>query len=313
MDFWEIHQIQPEFQHYCEFKAQIHPLVQVSLQQMLSEEFQKEKWSQIKIEVKEWIQLSAYKLTQSDEKKLIEALGPWGLTLKVQHRILPRPELVKVKLLFAELSRSHSQNLGFTWEQNYQAHLLPGQDLIGNWTVKLNALEMQGQGKILASPTLIAESGGTAEFLAGGEFPIRNRGYINNNVSWKKHGLSFQIKPTVDDSQRIFLKLESEVSMLDSTSEVEGIPGLKVSRLLSQFNLENKQTIILSGLIQERYGQSQDLLPWLGSLPVLGRLFSSHNFQNEKSDLIILVQTEIYNSTAQTQFPESEWSNENSP
>ena len=221
--------------------------------------------------------------------------------------------MVKVKLLFAELSRSHSQNLGFTWEQNYQAHLLPGQDLIGNWTVKLNALEMQGQGKILASPTLIAESGGTAEFLAGGEFPIRNRGYINNNVSWKKHGLSFQIKPTVDDSQRIFLKLESEVSMLDSTSEVEGIPGLKVSRLLSQFNLENKQTIILSGLIQERYGQSQDLLPWLGSLPVLGRLFSSHNFQNEKSDLIILVQTEIYNSTAQTQFPESEWSNENSP
>ncbi len=305
-DWEDIYKLQKQYPVNCSFEASIHPLIRTSVKNKLSRYLDENHLSSANIQITETMKIQIAKLTKKQTKKAQEDLKPWGLHIHVMETVLPRPDLVQVKLLLAEVSKSHSQSLGLNWSQNFQANILPGNHVMGNWLVTLNSLELDGNGQILASPSLVAESGGQAEFLAGGEFPIRNRGYINSNISWKKHGLSFKIKPRVDSSLRIFLSIETEVSMLDSQSAVDGIPGLKVSRLHSQFNLNDGQTVILSGLIQQRYGLAHESLPLLKSIPILGSLFSSRDYQQEKSDLVIFVQPLILKENTSVDFPKSE-------
>lgn len=305
-DWIEISNIQKSYPKSCHFQADIHPLIKDSVYKFWLNIKEKEKWKSLEIKINNSIELSSPKLKQKDLKILKEKLKPWGLELKIFENQKARPSLVQVKLLLAEVSKSNSNVFGFNWQQDYQAKLLPGQDIMGSWLVHIQALESQGQGKILSSPTLVTESGGSAEFLAGGEFPIRVSGYQNSQLQWKKHGLLFKIYPEVDSSERIFLRIESEVSMLDSQNSVEGIPGLKVSRLNSQFNLDHGETIAISGLIQHRMGNQQNGISFIQNLPILGELFKSRNFQNEKTELIVFIQPLIYSQRTQTPFPQPE-------
>ncbi len=309
-DWEKIYNAQKNVIKTCKFKAKIHPLIRTDVIEYLNANLKQNFIKNVDIHIKQNLTLSTPQLTNKKTNYINQRLKAWGLELKVFQTIKPRPQLVQVKLLLAEVSKSQSQSLGFNWDQNFQAQLLPGADVLGSWMVELNTLESKGKGRILASPTLVAESGSKAEFLAGGEFPVRVKGYRSSKVIWKKHGLLFKIQPKVDDSERIFLKIESEVSMLDANNSVDGIPGIKVSRLISQFNLDNGQTIALSGLIQERFGTSNSGLPFLKSIPVLGKLFSSENYQQEKSELIIFIQPNIFSQNKSITFPISKELNE---
>ncbi|MCB0389736.1 MAG: type II and III secretion system protein [Bdellovibrionales bacterium] len=305
-DWLDIYEIQDQQNTACQFRAYIHPLIKDEITRFWQDKISHSDFKDIKFSLNERVQLSTNKKTKEELDQLKKWIFPWGLTINEMKNLKPHPPLVRVRLLLAEVSKSQSQNFGFDWSQNYQAKLLPGKDILGSWLVELNALETQGKGNILAAPTLVAESGGQAEFLAGGEFPIRVKGYRSSQLYWKKHGLVLKIQPEVDASQRIFLKIESEVSMLDSSSAVEGIPGLKVSRLNSQFNLKNQETVALSGLIQERYGLNDNGISFVKNIPILGELFKSKMYQNNKSELIIFVQPIIVNYRQDTQFPENE-------
>ena len=305
-DWLDIYKIQKNYQYTCKFTAEIHPLIKNQVFQFWSNYLKKENLKALDISGQSKIQLTSSQLSKNELADLQEKINPWGLEIKAIASVKPRPPLVQVKLLLAEVSKSHSQSFGFDWTQNFQAKLLPGKDILGSWLVELNALESEGKGKVLAAPTLVAESGSKAEFLAGGEFPIRTKGYRSSKVQWKKHGLLFKIQPEVDSSSRIFLKIESEVSMLDNSSAVEGIPGLKVSRLNSQFNLKNGETVALSGLIQQRFGTQDSGVSFLKNLPILGELFKSTNYQNEKTELVVFVQPQILQQSSKPNFPANE-------
>lgn len=305
-DWQDIAQIQSQHSQSCLFQAQVHPLIREKVYEYWQNFIKREHWQHLQIYHQPFFGLAVTNIPQKQIDLINKKLKSWGLLLQVHRTIKARPALIQVRLLLAEVSKSYSQNLGLQWSQDYQAKILPGKDLLGNWLVQLQALESQGEGRILAAPTLVAESGGRAEFLAGGEFPIRIQGFQRGQVQWKRHGLLLKIYPEIDASERIYLKIESEVSMLDSQSAVEGIPGLKVSRLNSQFNLENRQPVALSGLIQQREGQQANGISYLKNLPILGTLFQSRNFQLEKSELIIFVQPLIYNHHQSPPFPSAE-------
>ncbi|MCB0356249.1 MAG: type II and III secretion system protein, partial [Bdellovibrionales bacterium] len=309
-DWLKIYNVQRNYSSFCSFQAKIHPLIRQNVYDFWKQKIHHEQLQELKLNLETYFEISSYQLNEKDYERLNKKIAPWGLTIHQRENIKQRPALVQVKLLLAEVSKNHNQNYGFDWSQNYQANLLPGKDILGSWLVKLNALESAGEGQVLAAPTLVAESGGQAEFLAGGEFPIRVKAFSSSKVEWKKHGLLFKIYPVVDASSRVFLKIESEVSMIDSANSVEGIPGLKVSRLNSQFNLKNGETVALSGLIQQRMAEGNSGISFIKNIPVLGALFKSQNFQNEKSELVVFVQPLVVEQNQNVDFPQYELLNE---
>src|SRR5262249_17957152 len=170
--------------------------------------------------------------------------------------------------------------------------------------VALNALEERGLARRLAEPNLVALSGDTANFLAGGEYPIPVAGgYAGQiTVDYKKYGVSLAFTPTVLQRGLINLKIEPEVSALDSANSVtvgNGIlvPALTVRRASSTIELRDGQSFVLAGLLQNDLASAQQQLPWIGDVPVLGALFSSKSFQKKETDLIIIVTPHLVNPT----------------
>jgi len=161
--------------------------------------------------------------------------------------------------------------------------------------VAINALEQKGVARSLAEPNLVALSGDTASFLAGGEYPIPVAGNLGQiTVDYKKYGVGLAFTPTVLAHGLINLKIEPEVSSIDYTHPVAisatvSVPSLIVRRASTTVELRDGQSFVLGGLLQSNNQNSIDQLPWLGSVPVLGALFSSKSYQKNETDLVIVV------------------------
>jgi pilus assembly protein CpaC len=159
----------------------------------------------------------------------------------------------------------------------------------------LNALEQQGIARSLAEPNLVALSGDTASFLAGGEYPIPVSGSFGQiTVDYKKYGVGLAFTPTVLGGGLINMKIEPEVSSIDTTHTVTvangvSVPALTVRRASTTVELRDGQSFMLGGLLQTDNKNQIDQLPWLGSVPVLGMLFSSKSYQKNETDLAIIV------------------------
>lgn len=218
-----------------------------------------------------------------------------GVRVDESESQLQQEPTVKVSITVAEVKRSFSQKLGLKPPTSYSATLLADGTLEkeSGFDFNLQALEARGQARILASPNIICRSGKEAEFFAGGEFPIKILNYKTQDVIWKKFGISLKVKPQADYSGQINLSIETEVSNLDTSTTVDGIPGITANRLSSHFDLQESKTIALSGLLKEESGNSQEGWPWLQRVPVLGALFSSQDYRDQKTELIVFVRPEI--------------------
>jgi len=161
--------------------------------------------------------------------------------------------------------------------------------------VAINALEQKGIARSLAEPNLVALSGDTASFLAGGEYPIPVSGTLGQiSVDYKKYGVGLAFTPTVLGHGLINLKIEPEVSQIDTTHTVSiangiSVPALIVRRASTTIELRDGQSFMIGGLLQTDNNNLINQLPWLGSVPVLGTLFSSKSYQQNQTDLAIIV------------------------
>lgn len=168
--------------------------------------------------------------------------------------------------------------------------------------VALDALEAKGLSKTLAEPTLIALSGETASFLAGGEFPIpvaqTGGGQGTNNgsaftVEFKPFGVSLGFTPTVLSDNTINLLVEPEVSSIDPSASINvggiSIPGLSTRRASTVLELRDGESFAIAGLIQQDFETTVDQVPLLGSLPIIGSLFRSSGFRKGETELLIVV------------------------
>ena len=164
--------------------------------------------------------------------------------------------------------------------------------------VTLDALERKGIITTLAEPTLVALSGETASFLAGGEFPIpvAQSGLGGGNtitVQFKPFGVSLAFTPTVLADGVINLVVQPEVSSIDPTASIVinnlTIPGLQTRRAKTVVEMRDGESFALAGLIRKDFQDTVRQVPLLGSLPIIGTLFRSTGFQNEQTELVIIV------------------------
>ena len=171
-----------------------------------------------------------------------------------------------------------------------------GLDLLG----ALDAGETAGLVSTLAQPNLTALSGETADFLAGGEYPIPiSSGLGSTSVQYKKYGVSLAYTPTVLANGRISIRVRPEVSELSSQGAVTlngfQIPALTIRRTETTIELGSGQSFMIAGLLSNNAQNTVTKLPGAGDLPILGSLFRSTNFRKGETELVIVVTPYLVN------------------
>lgn len=163
-------------------------------------------------------------------------------------------------------------------------------------TSRINLAVTNGDAYILATPELSTRSGGEAKFLAGGQIPIVTpaSGLNPASVTYKDYGIKLTIKPVADADSNIVATIQTEVSSIDPATTVQGNPGFLTRQTDSEINVKTGQTIVMSGLVNADLSNQVDKLPWLGDLPILGNLFRSTNFRNNRSDLVVFVTPQVF-------------------
>jgi len=252
-------------------------------------------------------------------------------------------EQVLLKVTIMEMARTMIKQLGVNWDGNLTigtgvfgfgsnpgfafsqalanvvsplaGTTIPGRNGIGglvtgsNGTVVVNlrALEQNGLVRTLAEPTLTAISGETANFLAGGEFPIPIATDDDGiSVEFKPFGVGLSFTPLVLSEGRISMKVSTEVSELSQENSVSlgliSIPGLKVRRAESTIELPSGGSLVMAGLISNETKQSIEGQPGLKNLPVLGALFRSRDFQKNETELVVIVTPYIVDPVARSKL-----------
>ncbi|SRR5579883_297363 len=162
----------------------------------------------------------------------------------------------------------------------------------------VSALETKGLVRRLAEPNLMALSGDTAKFLAGGEFPVpiaatSANGIVTPTIEFKPFGVQLSFTPVVLAKGVINLRIAPEVSELDFSNAVTisgtTIPSLVTRNAITTVELRDGQSFAIAGLLQADDLRARAQLPWIGSVPVLGALFSSNSYQKHETDLVIIV------------------------
>lgn len=164
----------------------------------------------------------------------------------------------------------------------------------------LNAMANEGKAVMLAQPQLMARSGATAEFLAGGEVPYAIAdGNGNTQTLFKPYGVSLQITPRIEKNGIVRSKINVEVSSIDGSMELQGGPALKIRRTNTEFNVRSGETLVLSGFISRDQMQNMDKVPGMSDVPILSTLFRSKKFQNNETELAIFVRPVVVSSDHQ--------------
>ncbi len=216
---------------------------------------------------------------------------------------------VSIRVRIAEVSRNVMKNLGIKWSMAASTSVFTfgvagtgGSGTSGgasgssaSVTAVIDALANQGLVSILAEPTLTAVSGEKASFLAGGEFPIPVAQSASNNLSvdYRKYGVSLDFTPVVLSDRLISLNVKPEVSDISTVGAVTlnniQIPALTTRRAETTVELGSGQSLVIGGLIENRFNTEIDKIPGAGDIPVLGALFRSTQFRKNEFELIIVV------------------------
>lgn len=163
----------------------------------------------------------------------------------------------------------------------------------------INLLMSRGKAWVLASPQLSARSGSEATFLAGGEVPIVIPSVLGvTQVEFKEYGVRLNIQPTVNSQNQVATNVMAEVSRIDPSVTVQGVPGFLTRRTQSEINLASGETMVISGLIDSSAAKSVEKFPILGDIPIIGRLFRSDGFRGQRTELVVFVTPRIVSANS---------------
>jgi|GEM_PF-78385 len=232
-------------------------------------------------------------------------------------------EQVMLSVRVAEVQRTALQQLGLNnlaalWDTTGSLTLgapalntdsvlnLLGRDRSGDWTVQsvFDALEKKGFASTLAEPNLVALSGETAVFFAGGEFPIpvpqTGAGANTITIEYKQYGVSIGFTPTVY-GDTINLAVAPEVSALDPANSIvlQGfrIPGITTRRAKTTVELRNGQSFAIAGLIRREFSDNLRGIPGASRVPIFGALMRSTGYQNNETEVVIIVTAHLAKPT----------------
>lgn len=227
---------------------------------------------------------------------------------------------VSVRVRFAELNRTQLRRMGVDWTTifNDAQHVisssmgavpvLSGVFSNGEITVLLDAMAQNGSTRIITDTNLVTLSGRPAAFLSGGEFAVPTTVGINGvgaaTTTFRGFGTSVIVVPTVIDADLFRLQIVPEISNINAGTSVGGIPGLNVSRVQTQVELREGQTIVLGGLFGRKEQASNTRIPLLGEIPLVGELlFHTKRATEDENELIMLATPEIVRAMDAEQVP----------
>ncbi len=224
--------------------------------------------------------------------------------------------VVQVEVKVVEVSRSVMKEAGINWSAggsgpwSASASLVPanlgaaasGFSLFydtNNFSANLRLLQNNGMARVLAEPTLVALTGQSASFLAGGELPIPESGGLGTvSVTFKPFGIGLTVTPTVLSRDRISLKVAPEASELDYSNGIaisngensaSIIPALRTRRADTTVELGDGESFVISGLVSRQTKAMVSKVPLLGDLPIIGTFFRSLDYKQEDTELVIVV------------------------
>jgi len=231
-----------------------------------------------------------------DERASIDELGSnVGIKKSATTNELELKPMIEIEILITEVKKNMFRTLGLQMPGSYSATIIPSGDLSSASTTfnpiapEFHALFKNDLGKVLANPRLLCRSGEVAHFVAGGEIPIKMVSWKTQDVIWKRYGVILDITPLADLNDGISTKLVTEISLLDEAHKVDGIPGLLTNRIDTHFDIRGSKTIALSGLIKSELGRNTTGTPLLGEIPILGELFKSNEYKDNRTELVVFV------------------------
>lgn len=164
----------------------------------------------------------------------------------------------------------------------------------------INLLMQKGLARLLAEPKLSCKSGGEAQFVVGGEVPIP----VTNldgaiSVSFKEFGVILKMSPVSDADGFIATKVDVEVSTIDPSISVLGIPGFATRKTQTEMNVRDGETMVLAGLISSERSKDIEKVPGVGNLPIIGELFKSRRFRDRETELVVFVTPRLVSPASQ--------------
>lgn len=199
--------------------------------------------------------------------------------------------MVMLDVQVIEIPSARMHELGVRWDTNIslgmQSTRLALTSLVA---ARLAALSKTGEAIVLAQPQLLARSGSTASFSAGGEVPYTTQDKEGRaHTTFKKYGVHLNITPQIGRNLGVRSKIEIEVSTVDQTLASSAGPALKVRRASTDFNVRSGQTLVLGGFISREQSGDTEGLPGVSEIPVLGQLFGVKRTHRSQTELAIFV------------------------
>ena len=233
-------------------------------------------------------------LTHPKERDLAErrihALCPFAM---IDLDSLPdESPVIHFQVYLLELKRTRMGSFGLSWPGSQgTAFRVSSWGISQNLDVQvaLQAMEADGTAKILSNPELAVRAPGEAELFAGGELPIKTATHYSSQVTWKNFGLLLKLKVAQATAEKARLEIQTEVSHLDPTLDRDSLPGIQANRIKTQVDAEFGQPLFLSGMLQQDLRKQARGLPLLREIPVLGALFGSEDYLNERSELVAVL------------------------
>ena len=161
----------------------------------------------------------------------------------------------------------------------------------------VQALQSRNLLQILAEPNLVALNGKEASFLAGGEFPFpvaqqNASGIATVTIQFREFGVRLKFTPVIQPNGNIHLHVAPEVSTLDFADAVTvagtTIPAISTRKAETEFELQDGQSFVIAGLMDNRVTNVSNKFPFLGDIPILGNFFKSKSDQKSNSELMVL-------------------------
>ena len=235
-------------------------------------------------------------LSSSAQQHLLALLSDYPDVLlqltAVEQATLP---MIELSVQIFEVKRSYTQHLGVRWPQQLAGPVVSSSAAQAlrfpvDFSASLELLVRDGHARLLAEPTLSTYSGGEADFLVGGEFPIPQvlaQGV--QDVTFREYGIVLKIAPTLSANDSVKTNLVAEISSIDPALTVNGVPGILSRRVNSMIEVKLGESLALSGLLSHEQSVQADHFLGLHHIPILGALFSSKQFRNAETELMMVV------------------------
>jgi pilus assembly protein CpaC len=249
--------------------------------------------------------------SEEDMNKATAVSNAYGLNAE-NLITMGRSLMVEVDVEFVEMRRQGLDRIGIRWPSSVggsaelglthtlwyegtgqQPPSTLGLNVLSDTSMTLELLFSDGYARLLAQPRLVCASGSKASFLAGGEVPVVVINDRTVSVEYKEFGIRLKVAPVADARGNINMKMMAEVSHIDESLRTLGVPGFRTRRVETTVTVREGQSIVLSGLFSNDESKAVQRFPLLGHIPIIGELFKSREFRQERSNLVVFVTPHI--------------------